>query len=124
MAINYEEEKAKAIKAGKRTLKIYPPILFSKRNRNSSFSIKIFDIEMMRDILAENFYLNDVGIGNLAIDFQINPDTKKVYSYIDTRNLQYVYGQENPNFYLLTAEQRKRILDEQAEYREERRRRS
>lgn len=110
--INYHQEKKIAKDKEKRTLRIYPPIFFSKRNDNSAFSIKIFDTEMMRDILAENYYLDDSGKGCLTIDFTVKEGTKRIYSYIPTESLRVLYGEENPNFFGLTKEQRQKILDE------------
>lgn len=114
MPIDYHKVRQTSIETGKRTDNIYPPVLFSKRNSRTAFTIKIFDTEMMRDILEENYYLNQSGVGCLSIDFLENKDTNKLYSVIPTRGLQVLYGEENPNFYALTSEQRDKILKKQS----------
>lgn len=110
--IDYYLEKRNAKEKSRRTIRIYPPVYFSKRNEKSAFTIKIFDTEMMRDILKENFYLDEGGRGCLSIDFSFNPQTNRIYSYIPTESLQVVYGVENPYFYALSSEQRNKILNE------------
>jgi len=111
MPIDYHEVKRKSKETGARTLKIYPPVLISKRNSKSAFSIKIFDTEMMRDILADNFFLNDAGIGQLTIDVAINPETQRAYTYIPTKSLECLHGELNPNFHGFDNETREKILN-------------
>lgn len=108
--INYYEVKQTHKDTGKRTMNIFPPILVSKRNNKSVFSIKIFDTEMMRDILKDNYFLSPNGFGNLTIDVKVNPETKRAYTYIPNKSLEIMYGELNPNFHGFDSETRDKIL--------------
>lgn len=106
MAIKYKDVREEHFRQDKIPMHLYPPIMVGKRNKNSVLSVKIYDVEMMINILRENFFFDKVGSPQFIFDIRYSDNTGRVYTICDTRNFEVLFGRENPNYLFIHPEKR------------------